>query len=355
MTLRLAQLGPPAAAFCGALAILGDDADPNHVAVLAGLASADAWQTARQLADIEILRRNPPSPRTALSTGTISFVHPLVRAAVYEGLAETVRLPGHARAARLLADRGHAPERAAAHLLIIPPAGDGFVVDTLRRAADQAFARGSPDRLIEQAHFLTAYGCFVLIAADLDEVAPLLDSWIAVAHRRGSVFALAPAKCFRGLSWLVRGALTEAEQDLRDALWAITTTSQRVGLPVVAAHLADVLMEQGKLAEAEAVIDKAIKPEPRFAAHGGQNPAVVAWRSGAALALHRLGRCSEARKLAAEEVALARRWGAPTALGRALRIAGVVHGDPTGLALLREATTVLAGVTSPPGIHQSPH
>ena len=544
VTLRLAQLGPPAAAFCGALAILGDDADPNHVAVLAGLASADAWQTARQLADIEILHRHPPSPRTALSTGTISFVHPLVRAAVYEGLAETVRLPGHARAARLLADRGHAPERAAAHLLIIPPAGDRFVVDILRRAADQAFARGSPDgavaylerclhepppqeqradvlfalgmaaqfldaaksvdylvaamaavenperkatiaeilgitlfnagrggeachillraaqslsdeqsdlyrrlqavlihtalvdpaqhafgaarvsalrttasdddlgssmldvtiafhdlmagtpsdtavalarrglgggRLIEQAHFLTTYGCFVLIAADLDEVVPLLDSWIAVAHRRGSVFALAPAKCFRGLSWLLRGALTEAEQDLRDALWAITTTSQRVGLPVVAAHLADVLMEQGKLAEAEAIIDKAIKPEPlpqagywawlvgsharllmrqgrisealqmwltcgqRFAAHGGQNPAVVAWRSGAALALHRLGRCSEARKLAAEEVALARRWGAPTALGRALRIAGLVHGDPTGLALLREATTVLAG------------
>jgi endonuclease/exonuclease/phosphatase family metal-dependent hydrolase len=60
----------------------------------------------------------------------------------------------------------------------------------------------------------------------------------------------------------LRGALAEAEQDLRDALWAITTTSQRVGLPVVAAHLADVLMEQGKLAEAEAVIDKAIKPEP---------------------------------------------------------------------------------------------
>jgi len=87
----------------------------------------------------------PLFARTALRTGTISFVHPLVRAAVYEGLAETVRLPGHARAARLLADRGHAPERAAAHLLIIPPAGDGFVVDTLRRAADQAFARGSPD------------------------------------------------------------------------------------------------------------------------------------------------------------------------------------------------------------------
>ncbi|MGH3673379.1 MAG: BTAD domain-containing putative transcriptional regulator, partial [Pseudonocardiaceae bacterium] len=145
VALRLAQWGPSAAAFCSALAILGDGADPKHAAVLAGLTSAEALQTVRQLVDIEILHRNPPSPLTALSTGTISFVHPLVRAAVYEGLAETVRLAGHARAARLLTDSGQAPERAAAHLLIIPPAGDGFVVDTLRRAAYQAFARGSPE------------------------------------------------------------------------------------------------------------------------------------------------------------------------------------------------------------------
>lgn len=80
--------------------------------MLAGLAFAEALQTARQLADIEILRQNSPSPRQAPSTGLISFVHPLVRAAVYEELTETARLDGHARAARLLADkRRHAGTR----------------------------------------------------------------------------------------------------------------------------------------------------------------------------------------------------------------------------------------------------
>ena len=138
-------------------------------------------------------------------------------------------------------------------------------------------------------------------------------------------------------------------------------------------------MEQGDLDEAEAVLDKATKQEPlpqagywawlvssrarlltlqgrtseglqawlacgqRFAGHGGQNPAVLAWRSGAALAMYRLGRCDEARELAYEEVALARRWGAPTALGRALRVAGTIQSDRGGLGLLREATSVLAG------------
>jgi DNA-binding SARP family transcriptional activator len=116
--LRLARLGLPATVFCGALAILGDNAKLTHVAALAGLPPAEAQQTARLLVDIEVLRQNARSPREPTSTGTISFVHPLIRAAVYEGLAETARLDGHARAARLLADSG--PECEVDHRLDCP-------------------------------------------------------------------------------------------------------------------------------------------------------------------------------------------------------------------------------------------
>jgi DNA-binding NarL/FixJ family response regulator len=79
-----------------------------------------------------------------------------------------------------------------------------------------------------------------------------------------------------------------------------------------------------------------------FEAVGGQNPALVAWRSQAALALLRLGDGNEARRLATEELALARAWGAPRALGAALRTMGLVLGGGKGLALLEQAVDVVA-------------
>ena len=63
----------------------------------------------------------------------------------------------------------------------------------------------------------------------------------------------------------------------------------------------------------------------------------------AALALLQLGEQDEARRLAAEELELARTWGRPRALGAALRVAGLVEGGEQGLALLREAVEVLSG------------
>jgi DNA-binding CsgD family transcriptional regulator len=71
-------------------------------------------------------------------------------------------------------------------------------------------------------------------------------------------------------------------------------------------------------------------------------PAVVAWRSEAALAHAALDEIDEAERLASEEVELARAFGAPRALGVALRAAGLVARDPArGLGLLREAVAVL--------------
>ncbi len=55
-----------------------------------------------------------------------------------------------------------------------------------------------------------------------------------------------------------------------------------------------------------------------------------------------MGEQDEARRLAAEELELARTWGAPRALGAALRAAGLVAGGKNGLTLLEEAVEVLA-------------
>src|SRR5690606_14066145 len=73
-----------------------------------------------------------------------------------------------------------------------------------------------------------------------------------------------------------------------------------------------------------------------------RNPAMVAWRSHAALALLQLGDHAEARRLANEELTLARAWGAPRALSTALRTVGLVEGGAEGLALLGQAVDTVA-------------
>jgi DNA-binding CsgD family transcriptional regulator len=75
------------------------------------------------------------------------------------------------------------------------------------------------------------------------------------------------------------------------------------------------------------------------------NPTPHPWRSLKAVILDRLERTEEGLELAAEEVELARAWGAPGALGRALRVQGTLERE-RGLDHLREAVEVLEGSAS---------
>ena len=216
--------------------------------------------------------------------------------------------------------------------------------------------------------------------ADLDEVLAVYEDLLAEAYRRGSTFTLVAARGFRAQTLLWRGDLTEAEADAREALaageaWSVSARFSEYA----AAFLADSLMEQGRLDEAASVLSHAaqgarlsdgarqlfladsgarlrilrgdlaggsaelLDAGRRFEAVGSRNPAFIAWRSPAALALNQLGERDQARRLAAEELELARTWGAPRALGAALRAAGLAEGGERGLALLEEAVEVLSG------------
>jgi class 3 adenylate cyclase len=135
VSLRLGRLGPEAVRLARAVAVLGDGADPRHAAALSELDEADAADAAAALGRVEILRRDVPH----------TFVHPVVRAAVYSELAAVERARGHRRAAGLLAESRAEPERVAAQLLLTAPADDAWVVGVLRDAARCAVARGAPD------------------------------------------------------------------------------------------------------------------------------------------------------------------------------------------------------------------
>jgi DNA-binding CsgD family transcriptional regulator len=75
---------------------------------------------------------------------------------------------------------------------------------------------------------------------------------------------------------------------------------------------------------------------------GGENPAMLAWRSAAALSLAELGRHDEARTLAADELHRAQSFGAPRAIGIALRAHALVGPPAERARTLAEALDVLA-------------
>jgi DNA-binding CsgD family transcriptional regulator len=132
--LRLVALAPEAPALARAVAVLGDGAAIAEAAQLAGLEEQRAARVADLLANNAILKRG----------ARLEFVHPIVRAAVYNDVPPQERGAQHARAARILAGRGPA-ERVAAQLLGAPPDRDDWVVDTLRDAARDALAKGAPE------------------------------------------------------------------------------------------------------------------------------------------------------------------------------------------------------------------
>ena len=261
-------------------------------------------------------------------------------------------------------------------LLAYHDARAGVPADGPVAMARQALADGE---LLKGFGGSTVPACTVLAMADLDEVLVIYDDLRADAHRRGSTLQFAAAKIFGAQPLLWRGDLVEAEEQAREALalaeeWG---TSARFS-GHAAAFLADALMEQGKLGEAAAVLNGSVSEDalPQmvrqlflrdsharlhvlrgdaargaeellaagrdFEAVGSRNPAFIAWRASAALAKLQLGEREEALRLAGDNLDLARTWGAPRALGAALRVVGRIEDGDRGLALLEEAVEVLS-------------
>jgi DNA-binding CsgD family transcriptional regulator len=131
---RLAALGPAATELARAVAVLGDDSEPLLAVRMSGLSQDDAREAADDLVRADIF---VPAER-------LGFVHPIVRAALYEDLAPGERQTRHAAAAEALAREGASAERVTAHLLLTLPTGDQHRVGIFRSAATAATHRGAP-------------------------------------------------------------------------------------------------------------------------------------------------------------------------------------------------------------------
>src|SRR5215467_12861663 len=131
---RLAALGPAATELARAVAVLGDNSEPLLAARVAGLSEVAVRQVADDLVRADIF----------ISDERLGFVHPIVRAALYEDLPPGERQARHAAAAEALGRDGASPERVTAHLLLTVPTGDQRRIHTLRSAAADAAHRGAP-------------------------------------------------------------------------------------------------------------------------------------------------------------------------------------------------------------------
>jgi|AntDryMetagUQ889_1029465.scaffolds.fasta_scaffold02050_3 DNA-binding CsgD family transcriptional regulator/tetratricopeptide (TPR) repeat protein len=136
--LRLSRLGPEATELAKAAAVLGDEAPVEIAAELASLEASLAYTAARELSRVSILGRGEP----------LTYVHPIVRAAVYEELTPRARSEAHRRAADLLHARSALPEQVASQLLRAAPQGDEQTVELLRVVARRATTRGAPEAAV---------------------------------------------------------------------------------------------------------------------------------------------------------------------------------------------------------------
>jgi DNA-binding CsgD family transcriptional regulator len=118
-----------------AVGVLGRRAALPLAARLAGLDAAAALHSLDYLVAGHVLKFHP----------RLDFVHPIVRAAVYEGIPPGERSSLHRKAADLLSEEGSDIDVVAAHLLASGPTGSARVVSKLREAAALASARGAPE------------------------------------------------------------------------------------------------------------------------------------------------------------------------------------------------------------------
>ena len=227
-----------------------------------------------------------------------------------------------------------------------------------------------------------------LLATDaLDLTDSVLDRMLADARARGSIPAVAFVLAHQGVASMRRGAVARAEANARTALELLDAHGIPLGAALALGVLVEALIEgadveaaeealagsgrgeeippgmpsnslleargslriaQGRTAEG---LDDLFEFGRRDELWGGANPLASRWRSRAARALAAMGDVTGARQLALEDLDRARRWGAASGIGVALRANALVGDVAVSADRLREAVDVLA--TSPARLEEA--
>jgi tetratricopeptide (TPR) repeat protein len=295
-----AASAPLVADRAGALLVLAKEQSvPRDALAVAGYVAALANEPAEQAAELA-RRAIDAGPRALPEPGEPPwFLYATIALFYAERYSE----------AQALLDAAVADARATANGLVLPA--------VLAQRAWLALRRGD------------------LSAAEADARASLAAPRLSGLHALLATGALV-------LALVERGEFDEAERALEPLAADLHSTSQTAGL--VRYARGRLRLAQRRFQEALADIRAAGEIATRTQA---PSPTYLPWRSDSALAQLALGEPDAARRLSEDELELARAFGAPRALGVALRAAGLVAGGQRGEQLLREATEVLAGPDTP--------
>ena len=378
-----------------------------HVVLELGRAEtmAGAPQAAVRLHEaVGHLTEAPEQPRAALETGRALFAlgRPHQALAVFERVLGTEDesdpdLAGRLRAGHALATwlielpsgetrklparpEGNETPGDRALLAVHAMAGAlrGSPAEEVRAVAEQALARGAllDDETADGLSYYLAAGALAF-AEDLQTAEAALTAAVQDAQSRGSVLGFATASHARAMTIMLRGRLLDAAGDARYALaverhgWRLGTGGARVVLASVEIERGDLEAARRHLEAAEAVAGDGdpfrlslltVRGRHRLlcgdaeaaledflacgalAGHAGvANPAVAPWRSGAGLASAVVGDWTEAERLVEEELSLARAFGAPGPVGRALRNLASIREPGPALEALEAAVDTLQG------------
>ncbi|WHT22814.1 AAA family ATPase [Crossiella sp. CA-258035] len=260
--------------------------------------------------------------------------------------------------------------------------GKALYNDSAARVAELAGRALRATPAAELANPLTCSSIAVLTWADeLELAARFADEAIAGARRTHAVIGL-------GLHLALRARVSHFAGRLAEAAGFAAQTHELVPAELagfqqvveLAIH-GSILLDQGRVAEAadllathaaptaavqadgyfqlakarillsrgetRAGLDQVLALGARLREAGHDNPVMVPWRGWAVRALRTLGEREQAREVAGEALAAARRWGTARAVGSALGLLGLATGGQAGLDLLGEATRLLEGPSTP--------
>ena len=356
----------------GAVSLMGDPTERAAAALVAGrvMITHGRWREAAKTLETGLTE---PSSISAALRARLQSAH----AAVTGVTGRRGASPAHAP----LDDPALADSNAGRVLLAEAAsqrAMRGAPAEEVRELAMRALAGGAllDDETADGiAYYLAVWA--LTLAEDIQAAELALTAAVEDARRRGSVLGFATACLFRAMAVLRRGRVEDAAADAGNTLsahrygWALSLASAVA--TTVECHLLrgdldaatrEVAAWKGEIdgvdpgayqlvaarggidlaaTRAAPALDKLLEAGRLLQQQGWVNPAMHPWRSMAAAAAVQLGDRDRARALVEEELELARAFGAPGAVGKAIGALALVTDGSAAIEAREEAVRMLEG------------